>query len=405
MSSRPCDIYAKELMPNGWGYALWQPELAAENGGAQIGDVGIIDQGGFEPFFNAHTPRNNPDGKTLPPNFETLEKPNPILMRNNKSLLHQGLHSSESVKTLGIEGGGETAGVEAKVRVKCTKVHGACLYLKDHGSQEKILNSQKFDQYIKCHYKNWEKYLAEIGTKSKWSDLVLITGTIKTSAWVLASATGSSEDYEFSFNVPVANLGSLGIGAGLQVSTTSSTIVRMGPQSFDSINAGKNAERNQTVFIHYMKGKPRSMIPGLKIAAQGVIQSSRSSDSEDEPDSPGSLCILVENTMEEIRAYEPLDDVLDYILEYSDVDVAFANTMDMVELVKGEWPLDMRSYLKQHTPTIEVIVDGTTKHGLLSIANTDIHRETIFDEPIYIPDYQSHDGICARQVSEPPTRY
>lgn len=67
MPDYPYDVYAEQLLHKGLGYALWQPEQSAENGGVQIGDVGIISQGGFQPLFNAHTHTpNGDDGIQVP---------------------------------------------------------------------------------------------------------------------------------------------------------------------------------------------------------------------------------------------------------------------------------------------------------------------------------------------------
>ncbi|KAK7693524.1 hypothetical protein QCA50_003093 [Cerrena zonata] len=402
MTNCPHDVYAKELMPKGWGYPLWQPELAAKNGGVQIGDVGIIDEGGFEPFFNVHTQCYNPENNALPPNFKTLQKPSPRLTRTNESLLSQGLHSSESVKTLEIMGGGEVvgSGVEARVRVKCTSFYGACLYLKDCGSQEKILPSRDFKQYIKCHYRNWEKYLNDIGSESHWSNLVLVTGTIRTSAWVLASFMGDAEEYECSFNVPIANLGSIGVGAGLQMSTTSSPVVRAG-SSNNQQPGSAGAVRDQTVFIHYLRAKPRPVF-GFKIEAQGPGQKPVVRDHGDEDSGSGSS-IVIENTPGDEKKYDPLDDVLDYILENSEADVAFADTLDIIELFEGKWPQDMRSYLKTHMPKIEVIGEET-KYGSLFIDHIIVQRDDVVPHKD-LPSPCVQDDVNAVQPASREMRY
>lgn len=98
---------------------------------------------------------------------------------------------------------------------------------------------------------------------------------------------GGAEEYELSLNVPLANLGSISVGVGVENSTSSSPEVRRGPQTFYPSDSShltyQNRSRNQTVFVHYMRGKPRT-VGRPRIIASGSRGSYGSDDSGDQSD-------------------------------------------------------------------------------------------------------------------------
>ena len=53
MASAPWNIYAEQLLPLGYGHALWYPEPAkADDREVHIGDVGYLHDGQLRPLFN-----------------------------------------------------------------------------------------------------------------------------------------------------------------------------------------------------------------------------------------------------------------------------------------------------------------------------------------------------------------
>ena len=111
MTSRyPWSIYAEQLTPRGHGFPLYYPESASKDyhDAAQIGDVGIIVNGGFRPFFNVinpHSPKNR--SGQLPANFEPLLFDSRF-SSSDKSYLHPGVLHSHSVRSVSIETSGDT---------------------------------------------------------------------------------------------------------------------------------------------------------------------------------------------------------------------------------------------------------------------------------------------------------
>lgn len=82
MTDPPPQLYAKHLLPFGYGYPLWTPEpshelLQRRRDGLRIGDVGVIDleNGSFDVFFNICLPRDHPLHRAtgVPDNFVPIE--------------------------------------------------------------------------------------------------------------------------------------------------------------------------------------------------------------------------------------------------------------------------------------------------------------------------------------------
>lgn len=69
------ETYANELKSLGYGYPLWYPE-PSKNGEVQIGDVGYIEDGQFQRWFNVMADADdkcNPHG--VPGGFQPLHIP------------------------------------------------------------------------------------------------------------------------------------------------------------------------------------------------------------------------------------------------------------------------------------------------------------------------------------------
>ncbi len=61
MWTSPCDIYASQLFPIGYGYPLWIPEPNSTSGRETfIGDVGWLKDGGFHHLFNSMRDGDDP---------------------------------------------------------------------------------------------------------------------------------------------------------------------------------------------------------------------------------------------------------------------------------------------------------------------------------------------------------
>lgn len=82
MTDPPPQLYAKHLLPFGYGYPVWTPEpshelLLRRRDGLRIGDVGVIDleNGSFDVFFNICLPRDHPLHRAtgVPDNFVPIE--------------------------------------------------------------------------------------------------------------------------------------------------------------------------------------------------------------------------------------------------------------------------------------------------------------------------------------------
>lgn len=102
------NVYADQLMPKGYGYPLYYPEQPHERTGypARIGDVGVIEEGRFRPFFNVVVGPES--GRKLPPNFQQLEIDDALRDRVNNYLSPYSNIRSESIHHCEVQGNAGT---------------------------------------------------------------------------------------------------------------------------------------------------------------------------------------------------------------------------------------------------------------------------------------------------------
>lgn len=106
----PWTVYADQLTPEGHGFPVYYPEHPWKEyeDAAQIGDVGVIVNGKFKPFFNVvneHSPVNR-DGQ-FPPKFELLAYDRRLHDRTDSYLPPDTVRSS-TVRSVSAEATGGT---------------------------------------------------------------------------------------------------------------------------------------------------------------------------------------------------------------------------------------------------------------------------------------------------------
>ena len=106
MPYKDWDIYARQLSPKGYGFPLFYPEYPNEegHGPASIGDVGVIENGRFVPYFNV-VEEDNPLNKIEPtPKFVRLNFSQRLRLQSQNRLLGQSTISSQVEEVSNVEG-------------------------------------------------------------------------------------------------------------------------------------------------------------------------------------------------------------------------------------------------------------------------------------------------------------
>ncbi|KAK7684197.1 hypothetical protein QCA50_012521 [Cerrena zonata] len=399
----PWKVYAEQLAPKNYGFPVYYPEHPSQEyqSPAQIGDVGIIREGKFKPFFNVideDSPLNK-RRKRFPPKFEPLVY-DEILVDHEYNFLQSTVFSRTVISVEASVSGGTGdiftgLGVKGSLKITTTKDKAACLFLKDPAIRDYVPQPcLPFYKYLETHERHWKEFFRAIGLDCKQPahNPVLVTGSVKTSSWGIVVMSGESEEHQISFDAPIGHVATAGAGIGYKKETSHAPTVRMGPlPPPNALNIPQEVkprspnEYDQTIFLKYIKIKYRWGIL-KKLEAAG---SKRSEDpAEDESGSPQP-----EMESNESSSYDPLDDVLDYILQHSDADMAIASTDDIGELCPGGWPEDVRLFLDNSRPTITQ-VDGEVKRAYLCIEDMIIKRNTsryTYHTPMDIdPDYGSN---------------
>ena len=219
------------------------------------------------------------------------------------------------------------------MKVASSKQEGACLFLKDRAEEDKVLEScESFRKYAIEHEPTWSEFFKTLQYNYKVSGIILITGVVTTTGWGIAVFAGNTSEQIINFSAPVGAFASTGAGISFQNIQHPQMTVREGP-SMPPRRLGSQPHlvkspdgsipRDQTIFLRYVKIKYRVFGLFRNIVAAGAR-------SDDEPrDSPGPelepseepvrnfVSYTIPGLKNNAQGYDPLDEILDYILEVS----------------------------------------------------------------------------------------
>ncbi|KAF7797953.1 hypothetical protein EIP86_009160 [Pleurotus ostreatoroseus] len=355
------NVYYTELSRHSsqWlGHPLWYPDPEA-NGEVEIGDVGIVQEGRFLRLFNAVKGEGS-DADTIPDGFKPLTFPS-RLRDERKSLVEPGSLASASIKFIDVEGSAH---------------QGAILQLKDHARGACVVQNKFFPNYMKEHHRNWATFAEQqLGLTHQPEDLVLVRGWVKTSEWAVAAF--KSKGRASGATISASFTPALSAGFEFKVSERQSMMaasnrgpkgVRSSPTTPNSSDANlSTAPQDQCIFLRYYKIRYRRFLSTKIVAAAGPSQLPDAPPEDQGPGVTASDTIQFDTEAREPpeRAVVPLDILLEYILEYSNAEVAIATEGDLEELFSGEdIPNDIANYLRIHRPNIAVDEENV---GMLSI--------------------------------------
>ncbi|EKM58706.1 uncharacterized protein PHACADRAFT_193823 [Phanerochaete carnosa HHB-10118-sp] len=404
----PSHVYAQQLISCGLGLPLWQPEPPTF-GIPEIGDAGFIQNGCFYRLFNALKPaddplnsRGVPDGFELV-NFDETEFIHPLC----NSLPAGALYNNSSVHC------DSQAGVEVNGLLQlsycftCYNKRAAMAVVADPATSTATLNNQSLPTYMANNYESWYNFASDRGHALRRGDIYLVRGHVRASnRWAIASCESSERGHRISFSAEALYFTSPRFNWSHTSSDNVGMRQRRGPG-----RAGSNVAEgpppqvlDQTMFISYYKLKLRlwkfkHIVSGVNSkdsggndddpstgmlvrrhrtppsnsashdahrnaeTGSGSQRSNTSSASgkgktkakvyafEGEPDSR----IVDDGSEEEVQFYDPLDYLLDYILEHSDAQAAIASHDDLYTVCDlSNWPEDIAAHICQVQPKIYI---------------------------------------------------
>ncbi|EMD41169.1 hypothetical protein CERSUDRAFT_149887 [Gelatoporia subvermispora B] len=385
-------VYSEQLFTKGHGLPLWDPTPPEELGEVQIGDVGYIWRGAFHRLFNAMHEADQeinrrygvPEGFTK---FNLQESRSSVHRRPNA--IPSGFLCSKSISRdqIAIQGSATTpanvgAGVGASFA--CQDEHGAVLWMRDPADREELHSSRRMANYMGKNWKKWHTFATDdVDVDIPKDGIYFIRGWVKTKQWAVAAVVreGRSRSFSLTGNVSAAGL-SINFDQSREIQGNiefnQGPPLRGAPSPYPSITDGQQSvplpqyhyevPRTQAIFLHYYKLKPRSMWvwkPKIQAAAEPRDPEADrdghhpTAVGADTPESEQDEVDIVDDI--QMRGFDPLDYLLDYILMHSAADVAIANDGDLSALCEGqEIPDDIPGLLEQRMPSVEVTEDGYT---------------------------------------------
>ncbi|KAI0701530.1 WD40 repeat-like protein [Cerioporus squamosus] len=407
MATTPAyDIYTKQLFGLGYGYPLWFPE-PAQGHEINIGDVGYLFQGAFYRLFNATLPEDDPSHREwgVPDHYEPFKK----------QVITSHLKSS-SVKSIEIGGGAELAlaPVGGGIKFECNQEQGAFVFVDQPADRVQMRPSKSLIPYMKANIEHWSALASRHDADVAKDALIFVSGTVKTNDWGLGAfiSHGQSCVAEFQAQVHFAQ-------AQLTWKTSQqnegNTQVRQRPKdedelrriqelaaiessedpsssrrSLDSVRSF-HQKKDQTLFFHYYKMKKRLWFSRILRAAAGPHELDHDSSGEGESSPVRAMSDEMEVVDEPHISpmYDPVDYLLDYILNYpvedgTEVQIAIASDTHLYALFDGEVPSDIPAALDKLRPPI-LFLDNEREVGALAA----VEWSEEFDEEGEVIDAQT----------------
>ncbi|EKM56571.1 uncharacterized protein PHACADRAFT_66257, partial [Phanerochaete carnosa HHB-10118-sp] len=330
-------IYSSCLSTLHEGHALWYPEPHA-SGEPQIGDVGFIRKGAFIRLFNLEgldpsAPQKkkvvfwDPTFKTaepLPPGVLKIDpRRRPLVPAHYRS---HGVESRQSNASADISAGAN-ASVTLSAEYTCKAAQGAVLALKSEADAESIFDNLTLKEYILRHHDEWYAYARGILRQDvKREDIIMIIGWVKTEAdWAAAAFSNTSTSSSVSVEGHAAGVTGLSMGTSHTTSVTGPMMQRQGENHVANAPSPASAvpKRDQSVLVkRYMVRKWLGVLRRI-VAGAGPDRLPDPGDERNGSTEEGILADEVENTNKteildlenEGEIYDPLDVLLDYILE------------------------------------------------------------------------------------------
>ncbi|GJE96733.1 hypothetical protein PsYK624_129390 [Phanerochaete sordida] len=170
---------------------------------------------------------------------------------------------------------------------------------------------------------------------------------------------------------------------------------------WDSKPAGA---KDQTVFLKYYKVKRRPVLPNKIVARAGYHELPRHDDfppSKLSTSSAVSDSLSVSSEQQPLRLPLAIDDILDYILEHSDAQLAIASDDDILDVLKDRTPPeDVYRWLTDVRPKIDVNAQGVGALAGLS-ASDELLADSEIPDDIFEPSSEGRSSIPFDDADNP----
>ncbi|KAI0633183.1 WD40-repeat-containing domain protein [Trametes polyzona] len=397
----------------------------------EIADVGWLREGAFMHLLRTRYEGEQGEGvqprKLLPDDYTSFDPPNVVKTGPTEKITQPVLYS-QTIKNVEVTGGASvnipltptTPG--GNIKFQCMDERGALLLLSPSGEETYISSRRHIHNYLREHLDHWEEFAnGPLGLELPQEEIYFVSGVTKTARWGVAAFHGSQSGAQGNVSCDLGALGSAQLslsianssrpgiypsslaqtvisGSSTSISTYATTPEPL-PSAYNTVFGGTDAQfmpsvpaavpgvpdrADQCIFIHYYKAKRRSALArrlfGMRLAAAAGPHALPPRDPYGDADSSspvladdGSEGHLPEFEFEMVpdvpSPYDPVNEVLKYILEKSDAEIAIASDLDLYALFKActhgrEFPEDVAEALIELDPKIEVDESGA---GTLSL--------------------------------------
>ncbi|KIJ58359.1 hypothetical protein HYDPIDRAFT_141567 [Hydnomerulius pinastri MD-312] len=190
MSDSFQDVYAKHLQHADYGYPLRMPEPMStlpqnyQDGGLEIGDVGIVDsKGQFDVLFNICKRNDNPlhDPRGVPKNFQPVQRGD---VKSSDNAISAGPIHSHGIKHILQPNKPRPADYEFDSSTPA----GAILILPHGAMSVELLSPEQFREVAAKNALDWYEFAKKrYGVQHLDRSLYIITGFYKARSWSLGS--------------------------------------------------------------------------------------------------------------------------------------------------------------------------------------------------------------------------
>ncbi|GJE94292.1 WD40 repeat domain-containing protein [Phanerochaete sordida] len=373
-------IYEASLSELGSGCPLWFPEPHV-TGEPQIGDVGYVRGGAFIRLFNLNVTVD----KYIVEHWPTAYKVEPQLPKDvfvldkRNAPMGPGRFKSRGVEEIKLEGeatGGASAGsATLSASYACREVQGALLVLKSHAYGESLYDNQILEKYMVREHENWHTYATEtLGHRVSQEDIVLVSGWVKAPAdWATAAFSRRSTANEVYAKGQITQFFGLSLTRSRHKSHSGPQMERSGTKY--PKEATSDAPKDQCVFVKRYKIKKRLGIVRIMVAGAGShvlppedggTDAARGMAASSDPEA--SVALFNEG---EGKYVDPLDILLEYILQVSEARYAIARDEDIESILAGNaHPTDFSTYLRRRRPPV-IVDDGCGRVATLDLLHQD----------------------------------